>query len=170
MKKSTILIIFIIYMASIVMIGFFGMASKVYDEIKYVTAIEIEAEAESEEMFSFKQLENTAQGNKQYQLVVKFANALVGSFEIDGIQMERKYIPLTLIPHVTYDTGDVANAEEESIVYRISDEKLIEKNHVSLSSRGELFCFKKDSAFIIYVDPSTKSSNEVGVIINVFVI
>jgi len=69
-----------------------------------------------------------------------------------------------------YDTGDVANAEEESIVYRISDEKLIEKNHVSLSSRGELFCFKKDSAFIIYVDPSTKSSNEVGVIINVFVI
>ena len=170
MKKSTILIIFIIYMASIVMIGFFGMASKVYDEIKYVTEIEMDAEAESEEMFTFKQLEDSAQGNKQYQLVVKFKNALTGSFEVDGVQMERKYIPLTLIPHVTYDTGDVANAEEESIVYRISDEKLIEKNQVSLSNRGELFCFKKDTAFIIYVDPATKSSNEVCVIINVYVI
>ena len=170
MKKSTVLIIFIIYLASIVMIGFFGMATKVYDEIKYVSAIEMDVEAENEEMFSFKQIANTSQGNKQYQLIIKFDNALVGVFDRDGVQEERKYIPLTLIPHVTYDTGDVANAEEESIVYRLSNSELQDKEHVSLSSRGELFCFKKDIGFSIYVEPASKSGNEVGVIINVYVL
>ena len=36
MKKSTIIVILIVYLVSIVAIGFFGMAVKVYDEVKYV--------------------------------------------------------------------------------------------------------------------------------------
>ena len=127
MKKSTILIIFIIYLASIVMIGFFGMASKVYDEIKYVEEINVSVEAENKDMFTFTELDElTAQGNKQYRLIINFEKALVGTFEKDGILEERKYIPLTIISHVTYDTKDVANAEEESIEYRLDNDEYIE--------------------------------------------
>lgn len=40
MKKSVIIIIGVIYIASIVLIGFFGMKITAYDEILYVTKIE----------------------------------------------------------------------------------------------------------------------------------
>lgn len=40
MKKSTLLIILVIYVASIAVINFFGMKIKVYDEIVNVSAIE----------------------------------------------------------------------------------------------------------------------------------
>ena len=119
MKKSTILLIFIIYLASIVVIGFFGMASKVYDEIKYVQTIDVEVEAEKKEAYLFKSNGTSKNGNKMFNLYVFFDEADVGTFEREnGFIEERKFVALTLIPHVTYDTGDVANAEEESIVYR----------------------------------------------------
>lgn len=40
MKKSTLIIILIIYVASIAIINFFGMSVKLYDEIINVTAVE----------------------------------------------------------------------------------------------------------------------------------
>lgn len=40
MKKSTLIIILIIYVASIAIINFFGMSVKLYDEVINVTAVE----------------------------------------------------------------------------------------------------------------------------------
>ena len=129
MKKSTILLIILIYLASIVVIGFFGMKIKVYDEIKYVKNIDMSVEAENENMFTFiDEGIDAATGNRAYKLIINFDNYLIGSFtRKNGITEERKYIPLTLIPYVTYDTGDVANSEEESIKYSISNEVFIDK-------------------------------------------
>jgi len=170
MKKSTILLILIVYLASIVAIGFFGMASKVYDEIKYVKAIEMEVEAEKEESYLFQSAGTNKQGNKIYNLYVFFDQADVGAFEREnGFVEERKFVALTLIPHVTYDTGDVANAEEESIVYRLNDTTLQEKEHVNLEKNGMLYCFKETS-FRVYVEPASQSSNDVAVIIDIYVI
>lgn len=172
MKKSTILIIFIIYLASIVAIGFFGMAAKVYNVNKYVNSIEITIEAEDEKMFNFYN-EGLLEGKKHYKIDVYYDKALTGEFENKlGIVEERKYIPLTIIPHVTYDTGDVANSEEESIVYVLAEEdmELQNKEYIKLTERGELTCFRVDTAFRIYVEPASSSSNDVGVIIDVYVI
>ena len=172
MKKSTILIIFIVYLASIVTIGFFGMASKVYDETKYVQAIEMSVDAEDEKMFTFEYVGETQDDNKNkmYELYIDFDYAQVSEFEVGGIQMDRYFVALNLIPHVTYDTGDVANAEEESIRYRLDDEELQEKQDIDLKKNGSLYCFKVDTAFRIYVEPAKQSSNEVAVIIDVYVI
>lgn len=171
MKKSTILLIFLIYLASIVVIGFFGMKIKVYDEIKYVKNIEMSVEAENENMFTFiDEGIDEATGNRAYKLVINFDNYLIGSFtRKNGIIEDRKYIPLTLIPYVTYDTGDVANSEEESIKYSISNEVFVDKEYVSLSERGQFLCFKTGIAFIIYVDPASKGGNGTGAIISVYV-
>lgn len=171
MKKSTILLIILIYLASIVVIGFFGMKIKVYDEIKYVKNIEMSVEAENENMFTFiDEGIDEATGNRAYKLVINFENYLIGSFtRKNGLTEERKYVPLTLIPYVTYDTGDVANSEEESIKYSISNNVYIDKEYVSLSERGQLLCFKTGIAFIIYVEPASKGGNGTGAIISVYV-
>lgn len=171
MKKSTILLIILIYLASIVVIGFFGMKIKIYDEIKYVKNIEMSVEAENENMFTFiDEGIDEATGNRAYKLVINFENYLIGSFtRKNGLTEERKYVPLTLIPYVTYDTGDVANSEEESIKYSISNNVYIDKEYVSLSERGQLLCFKTGIAFIIYVEPASKGGNGTGAIISVYV-
>ena len=74
MKKSTTILILIIYVASIVLVGFFGMSVKVYDEIKYVKQIAISVEAESEELYTLTKLdENDAvTGNPQYNLTIRY--------------------------------------------------------------------------------------------------
>lgn len=172
MKKSTILIIFIIYLASIVVIGFFGMKIKVYDEIKYVKEINMQATAENEQMFNFvADGIDASTGNKKYILTVYFDYNIIRPIERNnGLIVNRECVPITLIPHVTYDTGDVANSEEESIKFSLSDATYEKREFVSLSERGLLMCFERDLAFRIYIDPATKSGNGTGVIISVFVV
>lgn len=172
MKKSTVLLIFIIYLASIVVIGFFGMKIKVYDEIKYVKSIDMSVEAESKSMFVFQYTGiDSSMGNKEYSLTVNFSQHLTGNFENkNGNIEERNYIALSLIPKVTYDTGDVANSEEESITYSHSSPNYEERELFSLSDRGQLICFRAGIAFRIYVDPAQKSGNGTGAIITVYVI
>lgn len=172
MKKSTTLLIILIYLASIVVIGFFGMKIKVYDEIKYVKSIDMKVEAENSEMFDFLDDDiDVSTGNKKYKLLVHFDKYLIGKFvRKNGIEEDRKYVPLSLIPFVTYDTGDVANTEEESINYSISNTTFEDKEFVSLSNRGQLLCFKSDIAFFIYINPASKSGNGTGAIISVYVI
>ena len=170
MKKSTTLIIFIIYLVSIVAIGFFGMASKVYDEINYVQAIDITVRTDDEESYRFKENGTTEQGNKRYQLMLYFNKAIDIKVEDEnGNDEMRKALHITFIPNITYDTVDTANAEEEGIVYNISNQQYIEKKYVSLNNRGELICFKNNISFKIYVDPESKGSYAAGIVIDVYV-
>ena len=76
MKKSTILLILIIYIASIVVIGFFGMQIKVFDEIKYINSIEISVEAERSDSYELTLLpekDKTTQ-NDVYNLKIYFTD------------------------------------------------------------------------------------------------
>ena len=171
MKKSTVLIIFIVYLVSIVAIAFFGMKSKVFDEIKYVQSIDMRVEAEDPEMFIFKEAGYSSSGNKQYELRIDFNKAMIGNFETDeGITEARRYVALNFIPHVTYDTGDVADAKEEKIKYVLGSlgEEYQQKGYISLGERGELMCFREKS-FRLYVEPESKGSYKAMVIIDVFV-
>ena len=64
---------------------------------------------------------------------------------------------------------EVEHAEEEGIVYNISNQQYIEKKYVSLNNRGELICFKNNISFKIYVDPESKGSYAAGIVIDVYV-
>lgn len=176
MKKSTILIIFIVYLASIVAIGFFGMSSKVYDEVKYVSAITVEAQVENENMRDFEDITaNPTSKKKEYLLIVYFDN---------GIEYEtgKFYVPISLTPYVVYDTGDVANSKEVSIVY-YGDSKKSQKDNdgnitfkqsnktiATLTKFGSLSCFSRDAGFDIMIKPAKEGSSEVSVTIHVAVI
>lgn len=176
MKKSTAIIIFIVYLASIVMIGFFGMRVKVYDVQKYVKKIEMNVEAEKEDMFSFEFLGVDDHSddpkvqptfNNLYKLTIYFDKALTGEFKVDGVTETKRYAPLTLIPKVTYSTGVMGKGE--SIKYSISKPELIEKGDVELTEFGVLTCFRK-TGFIIYVNPASISGVGTGAVIDVYVI
>ena len=175
MKKSTILIIFIVYLASIAAIGFFGMRSKVYDEVKYVSAITVEAQVENENMRDFEDITaNPNSKKKEYLLTVYFDNAI-------EYEAGKFYVPISLTPYVVYDTGDVANSKEVSIVYygdknsqkdtdgNISYKKS-NKTIATLTKYGSLSCFEKDTAFRITINPAKQGSSEVSVSITVIVI
>lgn len=167
MKKSTIIIIFIIYVASIILIGFFGMRVKAYDLQKYVKAIEMSAEAEDKAMFKLESLGKTENKDNHYKLTVYYDKGKTGDFEIDGIIETRKYVPLTLIPKITYTSGELGKGEK--IKYTISREELIDNHSIELTEYGVLTCFRKTS-FIIYVAPASSSGIGSSAIIDVFVI
>ncbi len=167
MKKSTIIVILIVYLVSIVAIGFFGMAVKVYDEVKYVKSIEMKTEAEREDMFVFETLGKDALGNNTYKLTINFEQQHL----VDG--QGEAYLPLTLIPYVTYDTGDVAG-EEEKIKYTINssvDLTATGLGYVDLQQTGQLICYKESFySFKIFVSPERSSANGTSAIIEVFVL
>ncbi len=166
MKKSTIIIILIVYLASIVVIGFFGMKVKVYDKVLYVKTIEIEAQAEREEMFTLTPAETngTSGENNSYTLMINFSQHHL----IDG--EGKAYLPIILMPHITYDTGDVAG-ENEKIVYDLVSNQDIEGLGIAtLSERGELRCYKAVYSFSIQVRPEKSGLVGAGADIRVFII
>ena len=174
MKKSTVLLIFMIYVASIVIIGFFGMRIKIYDEVKYINKIEISVEAEKSEMYELTLLpekDKTTQ-NDVYNLKIYFTDyAEEGEFfdEGSGTNLTKKYLPISFIPKITYDTGE-EGANVEGITYNISNQKLIDNKSVELENNGTMICFKPKISFYVYIDPVSKGRNGTGVIIHVFVI
>jgi len=174
MRKSTVLVIFIVYFASIILIGFFGMSLSVSDEVKYVKDIQLEVKSVYAEAYDFVQEEDNELGNKQYSLTVRFSYAEEVEEEIDHdgfIVIEtRKYVALNFLPEVTYDTGDVENAAEEAIVYGITNDKITEKGVAEIDEKGVLYCYKKDSAFIIRINPKSNSFNNTAIIVRVFVV
>lgn len=154
MKKSTTLMIILIYLASIVVIGFFGMKIKVYQPTNYIKSIEMSVEAEDKKMFTFVSKGQDSDGNHKYDLILHFDYALSNE---DG----EKYLPLSLIPYVTYQTGDV-NTKEGSIKYVLPDDtkNLVTQGIISLSDKGQFMCYKKTlQIFRIYVKPTEPSGS-----------
>ena len=169
MKKSTAILIIIIYVASIILVGFFGMSVKVYDEIKYVKKIEISIEAESESLYTLTKFDevDSVTGNPQYNLTIRYSS--YGNKSVD--EDDNQFVLLNIIPEITYDTGDLAG-DAESIVYTLNNTgtKHVEKGNISLNEYGTLVCYKSSIAFQIYVNPAAKGGNGTGAIINVYVI
>ena len=126
--------------------------------------------ADDEKMYDFKERGVNEQGNMEYELVVHFNEAVEMIYEReDGISEVRKGVHITFIPKITYDSGDTANAEEESIVYLLEQTELQEQGRVELSDRGELICFKNKTSFKIRVEPERMGSFKAAIIINVYV-
>lgn len=174
MKKSIVVTILVIYVASIIIVGFFGMSVKVYDSIKYVQSITMSAEAGSEDMITFTDT-SPEQGKHTYTLNIYFAAAQHGPVEDkDGNIVEKDFISVTLIPKITYKTGDLG--AEESVVYTLSEqgEKYVEKGYFTLSKYGVLTIFGKDAetptlekAFVttIYINPEKSGDPDAGAVI-----
>ena len=164
MRKSTIIVILIVYLVSIVAIGFFGMAVKVYDETKYVKSIEITVEAEHNESYLYKELGKDSQTNdNSYRVIVDFSN--FGAMDQNG---EKVYL-LSIIPYVTYDTGDVAG-ETEGIVYSTNTPNFEQKNFIELKQNGQLVCKRANISFAIFVKPEQSGAKGTGAIVYIDVV
>lgn len=163
MKKSTVIIILIVYLASIVVVGFFGMRVKVYDKVKYIQSIEVTAQAENEKMYSFESEGlNPVTSNHKYKLNIYFTKYHL--VDADG----KSYLPIILMPQVTYDSGDMAG-ETEKIKYSINNSLYEERGLVSLSQRGELYCYSKGMSFTVMISPESLGLIGASAEISVFV-
>lgn len=174
MKKSIVVTILVIYIASIIVVGFFGMSVKVYDAVKYVQSITMTAEASDENMFSFNDT-STGEGKHAYTLNVYFPAAQHGPVENkDGDIVEKDFIAITLIPKITYKTGDLG--AEESVVYTLSEQGdgYVEKGYFTLSKYGVLTIFgidaesptlEKPFVTTIYINPEHSGDPDAGAVI-----
>ncbi len=174
MKKSTIIMIFIIYVASIVAIGFFGMKVKIYDEVKYIKRIEMSVEAERDEMYKFElQQKEDETSNDIYKLTIYYTKyAQEGEFLNEETQENetRKYLPLIFIPKILYDTGEEASSAD-GVTYKLDEDNrnLIDNKAIELKDNGTLICFESKIAFKIYINPISNGKMGSGVIIQVYV-
>lgn len=101
MKKSVILTIIIIYIASIVIVGFIGMKLKVYNQIQYVENIT----CSSENFISFDS-ENLSAGDKALK-----EDGYIGKIStqyVEGLKIQIKCAPVPLNAtnaKLTYDAS-----------------------------------------------------------------
>lgn len=109
MKKSVIVLIGIIYLASIFVVGFFGMKVKVYDTMVYITDIECTNEDARKE----------TNGNK----TIKFKYDYEGT-EDERILKNSKILTYEIFPKNTTLKGKdavMAYADPEKVVSDIAD-------------------------------------------------
>ena len=174
MKKSTILMIFVIYVASIIAIGFFGMKVRVYDEVKYISKIEMSVEAEREEMYKFElQPKKDETSNDVYKLTIYYTKyAQEGKFLNEETQENetRKYLALIFIPKILYDTGE-EGSNAEGVTYKLDEDNqnLIDNKAIELKDNGTLICFESKIAFKIYINPTSNGKMGSGAVVQVYV-
>lgn len=166
MKKSTTLMIILIYLASIVVIGFFGMKIKVYQPTNYIKSIEMSVEAEDRRMFTFESKGQDEEGNHLYSLTIHFQYCLETEETVNGVTVKRKYVPLSLIPLVTYKSGDI-ETKEDTVKYEINDTSLIDRGIVSLAKNGQFICYRNVGSFDIYIKPVEPNGSGTEAIIEV---
>ena len=174
MKKSTVIMIFVIYVVSIVVIGFFGMKVKVYDEVKYIDKIEMSVEAEQQEMYELELMpeKDKTTGNALYELTIYYTKYnQEGEFLNEETQENetKNYLALIFIPKIYYDTGE-EGSNAEGVNYKISNQKLIENKAVEMKENGTMICFKGKMSFFVNVNPISNGKSGSGAIIHVFVI
>ncbi|MBQ7602723.1 MAG: hypothetical protein IJU58_01050 [Clostridia bacterium] len=165
MKKSIIITILLVYLASIIIVGFFGISVKVYDVVKYVQSIEMSVEGSDPETFTW--VDTTKEdSNHTYTLTVHFNHASEGPVaDKDGNVQNKLFVGLNLIPQVTYTSGDLG--AEEPIEYRLTEtgEKYVENGYFTLSEYGTLMLFQAPFVATIYIEPQNYGSINAGAVV-----
>ena len=170
MKKSVIITILLVYLASIVIVGFFGISVKVYEVVKYVQSITMSVESNNAEAYEWVEDTSYAEGHK-YKLTIHFGKATEGPIDDGTGNIETKlYIGLNLIPQVTYTSGDLG--AEEPIEYKLSDggRSYADDGYFSLSQYGVLMIYKELFFASIYIEPQNYGSIKAGAVVDLICI
>ena len=101
MKKSTLIIIMIIYIASIVVINFFGLSVKVYNEVINVTSIECFNETDDQATVRLDRYDNK-------EIVIKYDQLHTGVDE-DEVEYKIYQLQIRVLPdNATYKSFRLA--------------------------------------------------------------
>lgn len=160
MKKSVVITIFIIYIASIIAIGFFGIKLKVYDEVKYVKEIKVSVETTNEDAIKMVDVgKNSSTGNNEYKLYVDYTKFETRVVEKDGAMVEEVYFSLSLIPQVTYDSGELASGKGEKIKYTTLNQNYVDKGFFTLDEYGFVTIYRQNVlSFSVMISPENRAS------------
>ncbi len=158
MKKSIVITILLVYIASIIVVGFFGISVRVYDSVKYIQSITMSVEASDDSMFRWTDT-SPETGAHSYTLMIDFSKAQEGPVEDkDGNTITARFLSLTLIPKVTYKSGDIGAEEKLEYVLAKDGIQKQENGDFTLSKYGVLTLFTAPVAFSIYIKPEQSGS------------
>lgn len=159
MKKSTIITIFIIYLASIVAVGFFGFKVKVIGEVMYVKTINLDVRCEDESAYEFREMfeeEKTSDGKyNEYVMFIDFSKAQNVKVEDGGEEVNKKQLAFSIIPSVIYRTGDSPDAEEDTVVYSIIEDRVKDNGYAEIDEKGVLTVWEDKLSFTVKVSPKS---------------
>lgn len=167
MKKSTLIVIFIVYLASIVAVGLFGMSVKVYDQVKYVSSITVSAESSEESALKLEQVSYSATDGYLYRLRVDFSKA---DTTTNASGEEQKVLEFSLIPKVAYESGEISS-NLEAIVYLLdgNGQSYVDSEYISTDGRGQFLCHRNKISFQVTIRPKSGSSSGAKATIRVIV-
>ena len=165
MKKATIVAIFIIYLASIFLIGFFGMRVKVYGEVRYVTDISISVRVANPNCIKDGEIKDEgltdeATGYKKMSMTVYYSYAEDGKLD------------LQIIPTFGFKDKTQEEMRGRDCSYIITPEGYVGST-VTVSEDGVISCLKKRRTFDVTIVPVTTATldsvSSAGIILSIMV-
>ena len=114
MKKSVVIIIALIYIASIALVSFFGLQFKVFEEIVDVESIEItnEGQKHSEQHGDYVVVKPNANGEYKFQIQYRV-------FPDDATNTEVDFVYDTQTAGVTIDENGVVTLERRGVSVKV---------------------------------------------------
>ena len=167
MKKSTLIVILLIYFASIVIVGFFGIAVRVGEEIDYVQSIQVEIKTLNDDFVTIKgPTFDPIIGNK-YTVIVDFKGA---STVKNSLGEDVKFFDISIIPTVTYISNkEVVNAEGIEFSLSEQGEKYVQDKKIEVDNRGQIIFYEKVNAFSVTIHPASSSGAGTSAVVTIAV-
>ena len=177
MKKGTAIAIFIIYLASIVLIGFFGIRVRVYNKVTYIESVSVRPEAETgvAKLSENPIAEEDGTFYPIYELKVYYSkHAKTGEFkDADGNKVTRRFVSLSLISTFIFTDGTKEEVSSDKITLTFRNSAPVENGHVSLVDGTSLILFKPGITFSICIKPTSSGNvralSTAGVVLRVTV-
>ncbi len=126
MKKSVILIIAIVYFASVFIVGIMGLQMRIYNPVVYINEINYRVEGQKSTSYTHANrvlYEKTSDGNgyfKEYVYTKQVMDGEVVKYEKGDVEIMERYIN-GLTMELKFDVVP-ANASEAALVYTILEE------------------------------------------------
>lgn len=150
MKKATIVAIFIIYLASIFLIGFFGMRVKVYGEVRYVTDVSVRVLSSNSDSFTQPEPEEVEDSTiKTYTMKVRMRYAENGSLDIQ------------LIPTFTFKDETSEEFKSSDIDIVLIDQGYADEGWVEVLDGGKIRFKEGGLSISFYIKPKTDARLDV---------
>lgn len=145
MRKSTIVTILLIYLASIVAVGFLGTRVRIYDEIRLVSSISISVRAANEKSFKYTgesvgQDEST--GFKIYKMT-----AYYNAYQENGV------LEFAFIPVFTFKDGKKEEMTGKAVSYQIEPSGYVDSGWLSITNNGILSLNRGTMDIDLYIRP-----------------
>ena len=149
MRKSVIITLFIIYIASIVIIGYFGTKVKSYDTNKYVKGLEISITATNADCYELIKNEkdgyvviDETSGYEEYNLKLRYTK-----------YKQNNRLDVAIVPIFLFADGEKEKRTGREVSYQIDGLSSKNQDKITVDENGNLAILKSGLTCTLYIRP-----------------